>query len=387
LGRTHRKVRGDVTRILMVDDEPRILDGLRRNLASHFNLEVALSGDDGLKVLTSNRGSTDPFGVVVSDMMMPTMNGAEFLAKAHEIAPDAVLMILSGQADLRSTVAAVNNSKLFRFIAKPCSPHALRTAIDDALRQYQLLNAERDLLQQTLAGAVDVLAQVLSLANPDAFSRTNVMSALIDAAAKDLQLDQNWELRMAGKLSQIGLVAIPPDVLEHVESGATLTDQEESMYAGHPKVAHDLLARIPRMERVAEWIAQQNNDGHARPDPTETELCIDILAVGTKFMAAREAGETPTATARRLGGSTKHQPDVIRAMLTAASKLNAGGEIREVRVNELHIGMVFLHDVLAANGVTLVRKNDKVTEAVKVRLNNFTNSVGVTEPMRVLVPH
>ena len=201
-----------MARVLMVDDEPRILDGFRRNLASQYSLEVALSGEEGLAILGRNRGSSVPFAVVVSDMMMPQMNGAEFLAQVRDVTPDAVLMILSGQADLRHTVAAVNNSSLFRFIAKPCSPHTLRTAIDDALRQYQLIHAERDLLQQTLAGAVDVLAQVLSLANPDAFSRTGVLSRLVEAAAKELLLSHRWELLMAAQLSQVGLVSVPPSV-------------------------------------------------------------------------------------------------------------------------------------------------------------------------------
>src|ERR1700754_1144962 len=107
-------------RVLVVDDEPRVLDGLRRTLGAKYNVAVALSGAEGLKKLQQGRGSSNPFAVVVSDMMMPEMNGAEFLAKASEVNPDAVLMILSGQADLRSTIAAVNNSKLFRFIAKPC---------------------------------------------------------------------------------------------------------------------------------------------------------------------------------------------------------------------------------------------------------------------------
>jgi response regulator RpfG family c-di-GMP phosphodiesterase len=377
-----------VARILMVDDEQRILDGLRRNLAAHYTVEVALSGEEGLATLGHNRGSNDPFAVVVSDMMMPNMTGAEFLAQAHEVAPDAVLMILSGQADLRSTVAAVNNSKLFRFIAKPCSPHTLRTSIDDAIRQYQLLHAERDLLQQTLTGAVDVLTQVLSLANPNAFSRTGVMSALVDEAAKTLLLSHNWELRAAAKLSQIGLVALPNEVLERVWSGAALTDDEKSMYARHPNVGHDLLARIARMERVAQWIAQQNSDGNPPTEDEEEALCIDVLAVATKFLAAREAGEDPAGTASRLARTCQHRPEVIKAMVEAAAAVNnTGGAIRELKVSELSLDMVFQHDVLANSGVTLVRKGDKVTDAVRARLQNFTDSVGVVEPIRVQVLH
>jgi len=371
-------------RILLVDDEPRVLDGVRRNLATHYALEVALSGTDGLGILERNRHSSNPIAVVISDMMMPQMNGAQFLAKAHEINPDAVLMILSGQADLPSTIAAVNDSNLFRFIAKPCSPHGLRTAIDDALRQYQLVHAERELLQQTLAGSVDVLAQLLSLGNPDAYSRTTRTSRLTETAAHTLHLDHVWELRAAAKLSQIGLVAIPPHVVDNVENGASPTPDELAMYATPPTVAHDLLIRIPRMERVARWITQQNADGGQPADDEEEATCIDILAVATKFVTGRLNGEEPTATARRLTGTCRHRPDVVRAVLHAATTATpAEDDIRELTVRDLRLGMVFLHDVLATSGVVLVRKGDTVTEPVKIRLANFAASVGVHEPIRV----
>ncbi|WP_073260793.1 HD domain-containing phosphohydrolase [Cryptosporangium aurantiacum] len=371
----------------MVDDEPRVLDGVRRNLASHYTIETALSGADGIAILEHNRHSTDPFAVIVSDMMMPQMNGAQFLAKAHEITPDAVLMILSGQADLPSTIAAVNESSLFRFIAKPCSPHGLRSSIDDALRQYQLVHAERELLQKTLAGSVDVLAQLLSLGNPDAYSRTTRTSRITDTAARTLRLGHVWELRAAAKLSQIGLVAIPPDVVERVETGANPTPDETTMYATHPQVAHDLLIRIPRMERVARWISLQNSDGdHPAADDEEAQ-CIDVLAVATKFVAARQNAEEPTATARRLTGTCRHRPDVIQAVLHAATTVaTTQGEIRELTVRDLRLGQVFQHDVLATTGTVLVRKGDTVTEAVKIRLTNFATSVGVNEPIRVTDP-
>jgi response regulator RpfG family c-di-GMP phosphodiesterase len=374
-------------RILLVDDEPRILDGLRRNLAGQYAIEVALSGEEGLGILARSRGSSDPFAVVVSDMMMPQMNGAEFLAQVRDVVPDAVLMILSGQADLRHTVAAVNNSNLFRFLAKPCSPHALRTAIDDALRQFQLVHAERDLLQQTLAGAVDVLAQVLSLANPDAFSRTGVMSQLVDVAARELLLNHSWELQMAAKLSQVGLVAVPPDILERLANGLDVDPVEHAMYETHPRVAHDLLIRIPRLERVARWIALQNSQQGDSAQDDEEARCIDLLAVATEFLRGRDRGEVPAATASRLTGTTRHRPDVVHAVLQAAVKLNTGEEPRDVTVSDLQLGMVFQRDVLATSGATLVRKGDKVTDAVKIRLRNFADSVGVIEPLRVAISH
>ncbi|MFI5952407.1 HD domain-containing phosphohydrolase [Cryptosporangium sp. NPDC051539] len=374
-------------RILMVDDEPRVLDGVRRNLAQHYTLQVALSGDEALTILDHNRHATDPFAVVISDMMMPHMNGAQFLAKAHEITPDAVLMILSGQADLPSTIAAVNHSNLFRFIGKPCSPHALRTAIDDALRQYQLLHTERELLHHTLAGAVDVLTQLLSLGNPDAYSRARHTSKLVDTAAKTLLLDHLWELRTAAKLSQIGLVALPPTLVDRVENTPDATDAERAAYATHPQAAHDLLARIPRLERVARWIALQNTDGGQPGDDDQESRCIDVLAVATKFTTARKnTTETPDTTARRLTGTCRHRPDVLTAVhhaALAAARTPTDEDTSTIAIRDLRIGMTFLDDVCTLTGATLVRRGDPVTEALRIRLTKFADTVGIREPVRV----
>jgi DNA-binding NtrC family response regulator len=160
-------------RVLLVDDEQRILDALRRTLHGRYKVETANSGPDALTVLSASLTdpTSGPIAVIVSDMMMPGMNGADFLTKARDVAPDAVRMILSGQADLTSTIAAVNNADLFRFLTKPIDSPTLITALDAALRQYELVISERELLRSTLTGAVDVLVETLALASPLAYRR------------------------------------------------------------------------------------------------------------------------------------------------------------------------------------------------------------------------
>jgi DNA-binding NtrC family response regulator len=90
-------------RVLFVDDEPNVLEAIQRTLRKHVDLQTASSGAAGLRVLNE----TGPFALVISDMRMPSMNGAQFLAKVREKSPDTVRMILSGQADLQATIDAV----------------------------------------------------------------------------------------------------------------------------------------------------------------------------------------------------------------------------------------------------------------------------------------
>ena len=121
-------------RVLFVDDEQNVLDGIQRSLRKHVTLLTATSGEDGLRLLRES----GPFALVVSDMRMPSMNGAQLLTKVREQAPDTVRMILSGQADLEATIAAVNDGHIYRFLSKPCPTEKLLAAVEDGLRQHRL---------------------------------------------------------------------------------------------------------------------------------------------------------------------------------------------------------------------------------------------------------
>ncbi|TQS42001.1 response regulator [Cryptosporangium phraense] len=376
-------------RILLVDDEPGVLDGLRRTLATKYAVEAVLSPAEALKKLEHSRGGSNPFAVVVSDMMMPEMNGSEFLTRASEINPLAVLILLSGKADVRSTIAAINTGRLFRFIAKPCSPRDLQKAIDEALAAYHASKAESDLLEKTLAGSVKVLAQALAMASPEIGGRTNNVIELVGGAARMLGQSHSWELRMAARLSQLGLVSIPPEVLHRVEGGIEGTAGEKSMYREHPAVAKDLLAEIPKLERVAAWIGGQVADATAPPPKSETdpdqraELQRQIFTCATEFLAAKDIGEWPPECAARLTAGGRYRTDVIQAILKTAQERDKAPDAVSVTINQLKVGMRFVRDVKATTGATLVRKGDTVTDAVRVRLQNFRTYVGVVEPLRV----
>jgi DNA-binding NtrC family response regulator len=126
-------------RVLFVDDEPNVLASARRQFRKDYDVRTAESGAAGLATLAD----AGPFAVVVSDMRMPGMNGAEFLAEARRIAPDTVRMILSGQSDLDAAIAAVNDGRIFRFLTKPCTGDSLRAAVEAGVAQHRLVQAEQ----------------------------------------------------------------------------------------------------------------------------------------------------------------------------------------------------------------------------------------------------
>jgi len=132
-------------KILLVDDEPAVLEGYKRLLYRDFTIATAPSGEVGLALLRE----AGPFSVVVSDMRMPGMNGAEFLAAASQKAPTTTRMLLTGHADLDAAIDAVNRGKIFRFLSKPCPREVLVEAIREGVAQYQAAQAVKDLIEKS----------------------------------------------------------------------------------------------------------------------------------------------------------------------------------------------------------------------------------------------
>src|SRR5580692_6338633 len=270
-----------IERVLFVDDEPQVLEGIQRSLRKNLDLQTAPSGAEGLRVITEK----GPFALVVSDMRMPLMNGAQFLAKVHEQSPDTVRMILSGQADLQATIAAVNDGHIYRFLSKPCPTDQLLGAIDDGLRQYRLLTAEKVLLEQTLNGSVQMLIEILGMVQPAASARAARLQRYVIDLAAALGLAERWQWGLSALVSQIGCVALPKEILSKAEADQKVSDEERRLYESHPEVAGKLLAAIPRLEDVAAIVTAQFGEPNWGSQPEDVRQW-DIRSIGRLLLRA-----------------------------------------------------------------------------------------------------
>ena len=120
-------------KILLVDDEPKVLAAIKRQLRKEFRFETALSGEEALKIIDEK----GPFAVVVSDYQMPGMNGIDFLCKVKTVDPDTVRMMLTGSADMSTAIQAVNEGSIFQFHPKPCPAETLGKAIKSGIDKYR----------------------------------------------------------------------------------------------------------------------------------------------------------------------------------------------------------------------------------------------------------
>ncbi|HTU68465.1 MAG TPA: HD domain-containing phosphohydrolase [Steroidobacteraceae bacterium] len=376
-------------RVLFVDDEPNVLDGIRRQLRNRVDLETATSAAAGLELIRS-RG---PFAVVVSDMRMPEMDGARFLTHVNEMAPESVRMVLTGQADLDSTIKAVNDGRIFRFLLKPCDSETLLGVVKTGIEQYRLVNAEKHLLENTLNATVKVLCDMLGIVNPVAQRRAKQIQRFAEAAAEALKLPAGmWQYRLAAMMSQLGCITMPAEALARAYGGASLAEDEKRIYESHPEVAGKLIGSIPRLEAVAAMVAgQMQVPGRdiATGDPSTwspEKIGAAILWAAVRFDRYVSQGRMPEQAAQLVNQAAPGLPLAITAAMANAISNDSGLVItRAVSLRELEVGMTIDADVMSARGTRLVPAGTEVNSTVLERLKAVASGVGVVEPIRVSV--
>ncbi len=374
-------------RILCVDDEPNVLEGLTRTLGFDFEVHTTESGKTGLVVLERE----GPFPVVVSDMRMPEMDGATFLKHVREKAPDTTRVLLTGQADIDSAISAVNEGQIFRFLTKPCPPDLLRKALEAAIEQYRLITAEKELLEKTLSGSIGVLTEILGLVNPAAFSKASRIKRYVTHMANRLDLPDRWQFEIAAMFSQIGCVTIPPDILDKVYAGQELSENEAKMFASHPSITKRLLGKIPRLNIVAQMIEGQQDKGGKKgavPQFQTTDLSLlgsQMIKVALDFDHSVMIGMTREAALTKLRKKSTEYPNQLLITLEDLPEGLMGSATKPITIRELATGMILNEDVRAQNGMLIVAKGQEVTSILIERLQSFSKSVGVKEPFRVML--
>jgi len=374
-------------KLLLVDDDLNILHGYKRQLRKRFQIDTASGGKEGLEAVVKD----GPFAVIVSDMQMPEMDGIQFLTAVRQVAPDSVRMMLTGNADQKTAMEAVNDGRIFRFLTKPCSPEAFTKALEVGIEQYRLITAERELLSKTLSGSVSVLTEVLSLVNPTAFGHATSVRRLVGRICQEVQVDNVWEIEIAAMLSQVGCITIPETTLAKLSSGEPLSAEELQTYQGHPQVGYNLISKIPRLKGAAEIIAYQQKcfDGSGVPDDGKQaeqipfgarvlKLVIDVVQL---ISTEKSSEEVWTAIHDREGW---YDPSLVDAL---AVVLDIEYVIKSVEIKHLEENMILDEHVVTQSGDLLLARGQEVTASLRERLTTFaTTGRGVREPIRVRCP-
>ncbi|MBM4283724.1 MAG: response regulator [Deltaproteobacteria bacterium] len=375
-------------KILFVDDDAHLLAAMQRQLRRFFEVDAALGPHQGLEAVSSG----GPYAVIVSDLRMPGMDGIRFFARVKELSPDSVRIMLTGNADLTAAIEAVNEGHIFRFLTKPCPPEVLTKALEMGLNQHRLVLAERELLEKTLSGGIQVLTQILSLINPEAFGRASRITRYVREVAFVVKAPHLWQLETAAMLSQIGFILLPPEVLTKIYRCRPLSAEENQLLQMHPFVAADLLKRIPRLEEVSEIIAYQEKrfDGSGIPQDArkgpDIPLGSRLLKVVLDFDILETAGLSRTQAVQKLKQRPGWYDPALLTALEAVLWIESRYDLKRVTLRELTDSMILDDDVFTKDNTMLIAKGQEVNPLIRKRLHTFAETVGIKEPLRVLVP-
>lgn len=307
-------------KILCVDDEPNILSALRRMfMLAGFEVEEASSGSQALQKLEQKE-----FHLVLSDMQMPEMNGADFLAQVRRRWPKVMRLMLTGTADLKAAISAINEGEIYRYLTKPWNDEEVISTVKAALERFALVSERDQLLELTkqqnlsLANMVDTLEEkvkertselrssydelrssyiasvkaystLIGLRNSSLLSHSKAVADLAVRMAKVANCSPNdtQDIYIAGLLHDIGKIGLSDETLDNLSNG--VGGYSKKLYQAHAKAGQDCLAGLYEMDRIALYIGTHHEryDGSGFP----YGLKGNAIPLGGRILAVVEAFE------------------------------------------------------------------------------------------------
>jgi DNA-binding NtrC family response regulator len=236
--------------IIFVDDEPAVLEGYERLLRQDFQIETAPSAAEALTKLSTS----GPYAVIVADMRMPEMDGAQLLSKVMVKFPEVIRIMLTGSLDIQTAVRAVNEGNIFRFITKPCEKEALLGTLNAALIQYRLSGLKNQYYKAAVESGPPVLEKAArNLALEEAAEQVR---ALLTKDAKT-RLPSIYGGVYLGKTIWIG----PEHVVQRISLAFAVAHPKQLLNAT-PNVGDVVRIEYDNGTGVVEEVSPSGREGH-----------------------------------------------------------------------------------------------------------------------------
>lgn len=409
------------TVVLCVDDEESILSSLKRALRKQpFELLTANSGEEALALLEARK-----IDLVVSDMRMPNMTGAELLARVYSKWPDTLRILLTGYADMESTVSAINEGQIYRYLNKPWDNDDLTKAINGALEHKRLrdenaaltaLTQEQNIklqsfnmeledkvasrtaelamahadLQRSYQSAINVFAQLIELREGKEHHHSQVVADFCTKIGNALELGEMdlSDLHNAAILHDVGTIGFPDSLVS--ASRSEMTPEQLQTYKTHPGIGQAALLSIPALENTGRIIRAHHEqfNGEGYPDKLageEIPLASRIISVAADFddLQTGMLLERPLTTAESLSYLDRHAGTVYDASVVEALRLivtaaDSDDGIHEytVHLQDLQPGMRTSRNIKARNGMLLLGAGQVLTQSLIDRIVQCLDDTG-----------
>lgn len=372
---------------------------------THVTFQGFSNLEAGLEALEN-----DPGDLLFLDYRLGAHTGIEAFEDIQKIGFTNPVILLTGHGDEKTEVAALKagmadyltkgtltTATLQRAISNVLEKHRMRQHNSDQSQRveaadrelFRRIRSEKEVLEQTLIGALEAMTQVLSIMNPEVFSRSIRIARYVTAIAKQMNLSVIWKLEVAALLSQIGFITFPPEILHNLARGKELSHQETLLYQQYPSIGADMIRKIPRMEKVAEIIEHQEHtfdDSASQTNPSTIPLESRILKVAIDLDALESSKHTKQQALDDLRThAKKYDPTVLNA-LRAISNKALPFKTKEVAMADLSPPMVLAEDIRAKSGAMVLPKGQPVTFTMLTRLHNFSLFQPIREPISVILP-
>lgn len=413
--------------LLFVDDEQYILNSLRRLFrADGYKIRLAASGAEGLDILAS-----EPVDLIVSDMRMPEMNGAEFLARAAERRPDVPRILLTGYADMQSTIEAVNRGRIYCYVSKPWEEQDLRYSVRNAL-QSRLLRRQRDELlevtrkqnaelkdlnanleervrQRTAEAeqtaemyelafadmkhaylqAIPVFVGLVELQEGDRKGYSTHIAELVRETAKSMGLEEEQveQAYHGALLHMVGRIGLPPEVLNRPY--AELSDRRRSLFETYPARGQAAITALEPLAPAATIIRHHRelHDGSGYPDRLSGEdiplgarilgLAVDYAELQSGVLKSQTYSERDARDFIHANIGKRYDREAASAFLSVAARMNGGGSDElQLPLAEVRPGMVLRKDLVTSDGILLLTKGHRLNETLIRRLEKLEQEGG-----------
>ncbi|MFC1782998.1 HD domain-containing phosphohydrolase [Planctomycetota bacterium] len=377
-----------IEKILILNNDPILLDTYQQRLQKQFCLFTAQGENEGIELLHDE----GPFAVIITDFSNPGIN-KHLLPATKQLSPNSILMILTYSASPQAIIEAVNQFDIFRFLVIPCTPEQLAREIEGALEKYRSEMTEQKRQKNILHGSVKILCEILSLVSPKTFSRALRIRVFVRHIASQLELADMWQYETAAMLSQIGCITLPSNTLDKAYSKDELTEAEKRMFASHPSVGRKLLAHIPYLDKIGCIIERQNQPFNAYPPLRELTGTDYIIAIGAQMLNVTlhfvNLEEQDIFREKALEALSSNEGQFNPKLLTTLAGYKFEKKtsmVRTISIRNLETGMITDDDIKSNNGTLLLSKGSEVTYTALERLRNFSqDGGGIKEPFRVRV--
>lgn len=393
--------------LILLDDEQDIINSLKRVLRKDFNIVTFTDGHAAIEYLSSN-----PIDIIISDMRMPVMDGAEFFTKSREYHPDAIRILLTGFSDMDATIKAINEGGVYTYVGKPWDNQALKLLLNKASAHYRLeqeslvlndklLNANKKLstfnhqleakvadrtkalkshqvkLKSILHTQKDLLHDVLEMMSTTIEYRTgfgvghNKRIALQSkAVARFLKLDDGAcrLVYLCALLHEIGIIGLKDEDFSNMDFNVGKLD---NAFSHHPEIGAEIIGQVNRLSALTNNILHQNEnfDGTGIPK----HLAGDDIPIGSRIIRVVKDFDFLIA-----GKENKKKIAVADAKLWLMSRVDKwyDGTVIDALFNVLNERPDFKEDMQYSVGIDGIKIGDKLVEDLVLGNGNVMLKAG-----------